>query len=179
MLIPQEETFTKDGGQDQPPGFHVIVMPYVDDIRQPPKNMAENLNATEKQAKLMSNIVKRLRIKAGHYRSGVYPNPGRRRVLARLIEVALAYHFAQLQALAFEEDFDLAENIDEIDKTYPKYNGMHNAAGDFMAEWNTVIAEDERAVETLKSGTKRSAAIDVRPDSRFKLTIVRLTRMTW
>lgn len=75
VLIPQEETF-KDGAQDDPPGFHVVVLPFVDDIRQPPKNMTDNLNALEIQAKLMSNIVKRLRIKAGHYRSEVYPNPG-------------------------------------------------------------------------------------------------------
>ena len=43
VLIPQEETFTEGGGQDMPPGFHEIVLPYVDDIRAPPKNMSDNL----------------------------------------------------------------------------------------------------------------------------------------
>lgn len=43
MLIPQPETFTKDGGQDQPPGFHVILLPFADDIRKPPKNITENV----------------------------------------------------------------------------------------------------------------------------------------
>ncbi|ORX40593.1 SPOC like C-terminal domain-containing protein [Kockovaella imperatae] len=146
VLIPQEETFTEGGGQDMPPGFHVIVLPFIDDIRQAPKNMTENLVANERQAKLMSNIVKRLRNKAGRYRSEVYPNP------------SLQYHYAQLQALAFEEDFDLAQKIDEIDRTYPKYHGMHKAAGEFMAEWNQAIEEDERAVESLKAPTKRAAA---------------------
>ena len=43
VLIPQDETFTEGGGQDMPPGFHVIVLPFIDDIRAPPKNMTENL----------------------------------------------------------------------------------------------------------------------------------------
>ncbi|WVR07687.1 hypothetical protein IAU60_004729 [Kwoniella sp. DSM 27419] len=146
VLIPQEETFTKDGGQDQPPGFHVIVLPYRDDIRRPPKNMTENLLATDRQAKLMSNIVKRLRIKAGHYRSEAYPSP------------ALAYHYAQLQSLAFEEDFDPSSPAaQELDRTYPKHHGMHRAAGEFMAEFNRSIEDDDRAVESLKGGTKRGA----------------------
>ena len=32
--------------------------------------------ATDRQTKLMDNIIKRLRNKAGRYRSDVYPNPG-------------------------------------------------------------------------------------------------------
>lgn len=43
VLIPQEEEVTEGGGQDMPPGFHVIVLPFVDDIRAPPKVMTENL----------------------------------------------------------------------------------------------------------------------------------------
>ncbi|WVW86165.1 hypothetical protein I302_108206 [Kwoniella bestiolae CBS 10118] len=149
ILIPQEESFTKDGGQDQPPGFHVIVLPYRDDIRRPPKNMIENLLASDRQAKLMSNVVKRLRIKAGHYRSEAYPNP------------ALAYHYAQLQSLAFEEDFDPSSTQgQDLDKTFPKWWGMHKAAGEFMSEFNRSIEEDERAVESLKGGTKRAGRAD-------------------
>lgn len=118
--------------------------------------------ANERQAKLMSNIIKRLRNKAGKYRSEVYPNPGELTSTksSKLIP-ALQYHYAQLQALAFEEDFDLSQKIDEIDKTYPKYHGMHRAAGEFMAEWNRAIEEDDRAVESLKGAVKRSAAIEV------------------
>lgn len=91
----------------------------------------------------MSAIVKRLRIKIGRYRSEVYPNP------------ALAHHYAQLQALAFEEDFDLSQKIDEIDRTYPKYNGMHQVAGDYMAEWKQAIEEDERCQYEGKAGGGR------------------------
>ncbi|RSH91860.1 ATP-dependent DNA helicase II subunit 1 [Saitozyma podzolica] len=142
VLIPQAETFTKDRGQDDPPGFHVIPLPFRDDIRQPPKNMTDNLVATERQAKLMSNVVKRLRFAAGKYRSEAYPNP------------SLAYHYAQLQSLAFEEDFD-PENVQ--DKTIPKHGGMHKAAGEFMREWNQAIDEDDRCAETMAKGAKRAA----------------------
>ena len=105
----------------------------------------------------MANIVKRLAIKAKQYRSEVYPNPGKfYQSLRSLLIAALAYHYAQIQALAFEEDFDPSSA--EFDKTIPRYEGMHRAAGDFMKEWNLCIAEDERAVTSLKGGSKRSAA---------------------
>ena len=68
----------------------------------------------------------------------------------------MQYHYAQLQALAFEEDCDLGQRIDDIDKTYPKYNGMHRAAGELMKKWNEVIGEDSRAtMPVTKGGYKR------------------------
>jgi ATP-dependent DNA helicase 2 subunit 1 len=92
VLIPQAETFGRDGGQEDPPGFHVIVLPYADDIRNPPKNITHNqlgksirelfctsgadIVATEQQAKLFSNIVKRLKTRTGKYNSDAHPNPG-------------------------------------------------------------------------------------------------------
>ncbi len=71
----------------------------------------------------------------------------------------MAYHYAQLQALAFEEDFDDA-SFENQDKTKPRYQGIHKAAGDFMKEWNSAIDEDERAAEKLSGGTKRAAAAE-------------------
>ena len=51
VMIPQEETFTEGGGQDMPPGFHVVVVPFVDDIRAPPKNITDNfVGASGRQA---------------------------------------------------------------------------------------------------------------------------------
>lgn len=44
----------------------------------------------------------------------------------------------------------------------PKYASMHKAAGEFMAEWNKSIEEDDRCVEVLRAPSKRAAAtIDV------------------
>ena len=70
--------------------------------------------------------------------------------------VALAYHYAQLQSLAFEEDFDPAE-ADDLDKTLPKHHGMHKAAGEYMKEWNVEVEEDERGVYVSKGPPKRAA----------------------
>lgn len=35
-LLPQAETFDEDGLQMDPPGFHIIPLPYADDIRRTP-----------------------------------------------------------------------------------------------------------------------------------------------
>jgi len=38
VLIPQPEEMSADGkSQEMPPGFHIVVLPYRDDIRAPPK----------------------------------------------------------------------------------------------------------------------------------------------
>lgn len=113
---------------------------------------------------MMEKIVTRLKSRYGSYNPDAYPNPGK---LAgtqdamdhELMFPALAYHYAQLQALAFEEDFDPSDPdaIAELDKTLPKHGGMHKIAGKYMEAWNNAIREDERAVETLKGGTKRAA----------------------
>lgn len=80
----------KEGGQEDPPGFHVIILPFVDDIRDPPKKMTNNLTgelrepvterllttATDEETKIMEKLMRRLRFKSGKYVSDVYPNPG-------------------------------------------------------------------------------------------------------
>ena len=43
VLIPQEEVLTEGGGQEMPPGFHVIILPFRDDIREKPRNITDNL----------------------------------------------------------------------------------------------------------------------------------------
>ncbi|TXT12925.1 hypothetical protein VHUM_01326 [Vanrija humicola] len=143
VLIPQEETFTKEGAQEDPPGFHVIVLPFVDDIRDPPKAYTENMTATDDQTKEMERLMRKLRFKRRKYVSDAYPNP------------ALAYHQEQLQALAFEEDFD-TEQFE--DRALPKYRGIHTAAGPIMAKWKQLIDDDERSriVIATKGATKRA-----------------------
>ncbi|KIR62445.1 ATP-dependent DNA helicase II subunit 1 [Cryptococcus bacillisporus CA1873] len=150
VLIPQEEK-TSSNGQEYPPGFHLIILPYKDSIRPPPKKVTEFLQsppiATDEQIDAMKAIIKRTRFKAAAYRPEIYPNP------------SLAYHYDQLQALAFEEDWD-PEDPDKqaLDKTMPLYDGMHSRAGEFMEEFNKEIENDERAVEKLAGPTKRAKA---------------------
>lgn len=124
------------------------------------------ITGTEQQVLAMEKIVTRLKSRYGSYNPDAYPNPGKLSPLTPVCNVwlinaaALAYHYAQLQALAFEEDFDPSDpdKIAELDKTFPKHGGMHKIAGKYMEAWNNAIRDDERAVETLKGGTKRGAA---------------------
>lgn len=95
----------------------------------------------------MKAVIKRTRFKAAAYRPEIYPNP------------SLAYHYDQLQALAFDEDWDPEDPAKQaLDKTMPLYGGMHSRAGEFMEEFNKEIESDERAVEKLASPTKRTKA---------------------
>ncbi|KLT41005.1 SPOC domain-like protein [Cutaneotrichosporon oleaginosum] len=149
VLVPQEETINKkEGGQEDPPGFHVVILPFVDDIRDPPKKMTYNLTATDEETKAMERLMRRLRFKSGKYVSDVYPNP------------ALQYHQKQLQALAFDEDFD-TEEFD--DKALPKYLGIHKAAGQLMKDWKKLIDDDERAVETALNPPSKRHVVAIDP----------------
>lgn len=96
--------------------------------------------------------MRRLRFKSGKYVSDIYPNPGELTIPFVSSLAALQYHQRQLQALAFEEDFD-TESFD--DKALPKYAGIHKAAGQFMTEWKKLVDDDERAVEVLNVSAKR------------------------
>ncbi|WVQ74248.1 hypothetical protein IAR50_003845 [Cryptococcus sp. DSM 104548] len=148
LLIPQEETLGSDGAQEYPPGFHVIPMPFKDDIRGKWNKATDNLPANEIQKEAMVNIVRRLRFKSGIYNPDAYPNP------------SLAFHYAQLQAFAFEEDLDPEDPdfVEELDRTRPKVKGQHKTAGAFMQEFNKSVELDERAErgEALVEGKKRS-----------------------
>jgi ATP-dependent DNA helicase 2 subunit 1 len=124
----------------------VIVLPFVDDLRDPPKQMTDNIPATDEQTITMEKIIRRLRFKSQKYSSTSWRNP------------ALDYHQKQLQALAFDEDFD----TDEFnDMALPKYAGIHKAAGKMMKEWNDMINEDERAIEIVNPPSKRNV-VEVR-----------------
>lgn len=57
VMIPQEETFTADGGQDDPPGFHLVPLPFRDDIRVPPKNMSDNLQGRLRTDRIYPAVV--------------------------------------------------------------------------------------------------------------------------
>ncbi|ODN73262.1 hypothetical protein L202_07815 [Cryptococcus amylolentus CBS 6039] len=147
LLIPQEEVLGSDGAQEYPPGFHVIPMPFKDDIRGKWPKATDNIPANETQKESMVNIVRRLRFKSGIYNPDAYPNP------------SLAYHYAQLQAFAFDEDLDPEDPdfVEELDRTRPKVKGQHKTAGAFMEEFNKAVELDERAdrAEALAGGKKR------------------------
>lgn len=108
-LVAQEEVI-KGGGQVEPPGLHMIYLPYSDDIRDieelhSDSNVAAP-SANEEQNKKAAALMKRIDLK--EFSVCQFANP------------ALQRHYAVLQALALEED-----EIPEIkDETVPDEEGM-------------------------------------------------------
>lgn len=105
-----------------------------------------DITASDEQTKAMEKLMRRLRFKSGKYVSDVYPNPGEPSPPRPHLMPALQYHQRQLQALAFDEDFE-TEEFD--DKALPKYAGIHKAGGQLMKDWKKLIDDDDRAVETV------------------------------
>ncbi|XP_021714073.1 ATP-dependent DNA helicase 2 subunit KU70-like isoform X1 [Chenopodium quinoa] len=108
-LIAQDEVITARG-QVEPPGMHMIYLPYCDDIRNPEElhmdvtfTTPRALNEDIQKAAVLMN-----RVNLKDFAVCQFPNP------------ALQKHYAVLQALALEED-----EIPEIkDDTLPDEEGM-------------------------------------------------------
>lgn len=73
VLFPQEEVLDKQGVQVRPPGFHVIIMPYADDIRPVPVDRLP-AEATDEQIDAAKAFVEKLALK-GRFDPLVYENP--------------------------------------------------------------------------------------------------------
>jgi ATP-dependent DNA helicase 2 subunit 1 len=102
-LLPQKEEFDHDGTQMTPPGFHLIHLPYADDIR--PLKFEPQPKATTEQIVKAKKVVKSLRIK---FDSRNFENP------------ALQRHYANLQAIALDREI-LEETPDYV---VPDEEGM-------------------------------------------------------
>ncbi|TBU42797.1 ku70-like protein [Dichomitus squalens] len=144
-MLPQEEKVDESGWRE-PPGFHLIPLPFADDIRAAPVERAFLTSDELKEA--ARKWIDKLNVKNGSYPPDSYPNP------------ALAYHNAQLEAQAFREDFD-AEAFEDL--TEPKYDMIHKRAGQLIKAWKEELREDESAniVSAPLAGSKRKADISV------------------
>ncbi|XVF18574.1 hypothetical protein REPUB_Repub11eG0034600 [Reevesia pubescens] len=112
-LVAQDE-ITRAGGQMEPPGMHMIYLPYSDDIRDAeeifPDTEDDAPRADEDQIKKAAALIKRIDMK--DFSVCQFANP------------ALQRHYAVLQALALEED-DIPGTIDE---TLPDEEGLARPA---------------------------------------------------
>ncbi|KAL4074735.1 SPOC like C-terminal domain-containing protein [Scleroderma yunnanense] len=143
-LSPQAEK-VEEGGWSEPAGFHLIVLPFADDLRASP--LEEEFRASTLSKDAAKAWIEKLLVKNGSYPPDSYPNP------------ALAYHNAQLQASAFREEFD-AESFEDL--TRPKYDMIHKRAGSLLKEWKKALAKDEHFNNVVPiAGTKRKADISV------------------
>ncbi|CAM4709660.1 unnamed protein product [Leuciscus chuanchicus] len=84
-LVPQREEMDQSQTQATPPGFHVILLPFADDIRT--LDVHEGPTASDEQVDKMKEIVHKLRFK---YRSDAFENP------------VLQQHYRNLEALALD-----------------------------------------------------------------------------
>lgn len=143
-MLPQAES-TEEGGWNEPAGFHLIPLPFADDIRAAPLETA--FRAPDELKDAARVWIDKLCVKDGTYPPDSYPNP------------ALAYHNAQLQASAFREEFD-PEAFEDL--TRPKYDMIHKRAGNLMKEWKRALLTDESAnVVPVTTGSKRKADVSV------------------
>ncbi|RUS27445.1 SPOC like C-terminal domain-containing protein [Jimgerdemannia flammicorona] len=141
-LLPQAEVFGDDGGQEKPAGFHVITLPYADDIRDLPTKKTPE--ADEEQIEAAKNMIEKLNIRGG-YRPENYENP------------ALQRHYASLQVIALEQDID--ENVP--DKTLPKVETIHKRVGKLVQVFKEKVWKNEpprASVSSVGAGKKRKAS---------------------
>lgn len=143
-LLPQEEK-VDDSGWSEPAGFHIIPLPFADDIRSAP--IEEGFRASEDLKDYARAWIDKLSVKNGTYPPDSYPNP------------ALAYHNAQLQASAFREQYD-PDSFEDL--TAPKLEMIHKRAGNLLGEWKSAVNNDESAnVTVATTGSKRKADVTV------------------
>ncbi|KAF5379661.1 hypothetical protein D9615_005809 [Tricholomella constricta] len=143
-LLPQEEK-VDEGGWNDPAGFHLIPLPFADDIRA--AAVEKGFRASDELKDAARAWIDKLSVKNGAYPPDSYPNP------------ALAYHNAQLEASAFREQYD-PDSFEDL--TLPKYEMIHKRAGALMKAWKRALVNDKSAdVVTAPgklAGTKRKAA---------------------
>lgn len=156
-LVPQEE-ITNEIGQIEPPGIHMIFLPFSDDIRHIEKfhtSIDGNVSkASDEQVQKAISMLKRIDLK--DFSPAHYANP------------ALQRHYAILEAVALLED----ELPDPMDETMPPEEQMQKPAiSQAVKEFKDSVygpdhdlQEEEAAAEKLKGSAasqKRKAAEEV------------------
>jgi ATP-dependent DNA helicase 2 subunit 1 len=177
-LLPQEEG--ESGGWAEPGGFHLIPLPFADDIRAapieegfrggPPQSFTPSKLPPALSSARVSQRAKSLLMQQNHLspssRSGIaltHPTltltpvstfPHLSQVPAQSARLsALAFHYAQLEATAFREEFNPAEFDDP---TLPKNDTIRKKAGPLIKEWMKLLKEDKNADAVIvQSGSKR------------------------
>ncbi|XP_078060615.1 X-ray repair cross-complementing protein 5-like isoform X1 [Mustelus asterias] len=122
-LVPQEEALDDQKVQTIPPGFHLLYLPYADDVRK--IGFTEKRVASEDQIEKMKSVVQKLRFKYRSVRgsSDTFCNP----VIQR--------HFRNLEALAL----DLKEPEEVEDLTLPKNDVMDRRIGQLAEEFLELV----------------------------------------
>ncbi|KAH7106410.1 Ku DNA-binding complex, Ku70 subunit [Auriculariales sp. MPI-PUGE-AT-0066] len=141
-LLPQAEVLDDAGAQVVPPGFHLIVYPFADEIRS--AGVTEAYAASDELKDAARAWINKLTVKSG-YDPKKFPNPD------------IKFRYEQLQALAFGDSYEPEEFEDP---SLPPYDVIHKRAGALLTEWKQALEEDpsaDKVTVTATSATKRKA----------------------
>ncbi|XP_066563314.1 X-ray repair cross-complementing protein 6 isoform X1 [Amia ocellicauda] len=137
-MVPQREELDDNKVQLMPPGFHLIFLPFADDVRT--LDTPQKTPATPEQVDKMKEIVHKLRFK---YRSDAFENP------------VLQQHYRNLEALAL----DLLQPDPIEDHTLPKVDMMDKRLGPLVQEFKELVYPPDYNPDSTKStAAKRKAA---------------------
>ncbi|KAH9466585.1 hypothetical protein MJO28_000802 [Puccinia striiformis f. sp. tritici] len=147
-ILPQLEIFDEETGtQLQPPGMHLCILPWADDLNKPPiVEHADCLGAGESSnqvTELAREIVRKLRVKYTHNN---VRNP------------ALQDHYDFLAAKYLNERFEPAE-----DQSLPSYTVFRDRCGPLIKQLTEVVDLDPRAANSVvpeSSLTKKRRRIE-------------------
>ncbi|CAO1621127.1 unnamed protein product [Parajaminaea phylloscopi] len=149
-LLPQAEERNGEELQTEPPGMHVIHLPFADDIREMPEAFSTTLEATDEEVAAAGRFVKAYTRNAA-FNPDFYPNPG------------LGYHYEALKAVAFG-----VEIADPKDKTMPDYEAIEKRAGKLVRVWDELISKNPqmRGSPEERGGDRDSDGPTVRTSDR-------------
>lgn len=167
-LLPQEEEIDEHNNQVKPPGFHVIFLPFTDDLRR--LKYEQTPKATTEQINKAKQVIKNL---TSGFDSSNFENP------------SLQKHFKNLEALALDRD----EPEELIDHTEPKTEAIDRKAGEAIKQFKDVVFPDDYdplgkpAATKRKAGTADGSAAkkgkaDVEIDMREEAQKGRLSKLT-
>jgi ATP-dependent DNA helicase 2 subunit 1 len=140
-LVPQKEELDKEGIQVTPPGMHVILLPFADDIRS--LRFETQPKANNDQIGKAKRLVKTLRIR---FDSRNFENP------------SLQRHYANLQALALDR-----ETTEETpDYVVPDEEGMSKYE-ELITDFKTSVLPDGYDPDPKKTPNKTPKASRKRP----------------
>ncbi|XP_078670964.1 X-ray repair cross-complementing protein 5-like [Branchiostoma floridae x Branchiostoma belcheri] len=120
-LLPQKEEFDDNNMQSTPAGFHVIFLPFADDLRK--LNFEDTPRAKQDQVDKAKEIINKLKFK---YDPMSFENP------------VIQQHYRNLEALAL--DRDAPEEV--YDFTQPDKERIDRRAGQLVGEFKDMVFPD-------------------------------------
>ncbi|KAM8836353.1 X-ray repair cross-complementing protein 6 isoform 2-T2 [Spinachia spinachia] len=141
-LVPQKEEVDEGKVQISPPGFHVIYLPYADDVRtlDPPQFPT----ASQRQVDKMKEIVSKLRFKYRfliEIRCDAFENP------------VIQQQYRNLEALAL--NMMAPEDIDDL--IMPKVDQINNRLGPLVQEFKDLVYPDNYNPESKPAAKRKTA----------------------